>query len=144
LPANASQIPQDEPSFLVLADDGDERGSSFAVPHEYLRFLGTAEDMHVACILPGYTRGNHYHVLRVELIVVVHFDHFSIHWDRGADTKPSSRSFEGKGAVAIAIPKHSSHAVVNDGNEPLWLVGTSDGPYDPNAPDAHRRVVSPS
>jgi len=100
--------------------------------------------MHIACILPGHTRGNHYHVLRVELIVVVHFDRFSMYWDCGADTEPSSRSFEGEGAVAIAIPKHSSHAIVNDGDEPLWLAATSDGPYNPDAPDAHRRVVTPS
>jgi dTDP-4-dehydrorhamnose 3,5-epimerase-like enzyme len=144
VPAESSQIAQGEPSVLVLGDGGDERGSSFTVPHEHLRFIGAAEDMHIACILPGHTRGNHFHSLRVELIVVVHRDRFSLHWDRGAGTEPSSRSFEGKGAVAIAIPKRSSHAIVNDGDEPLWLVATSDGPYDPDAPDAHRRIVTPS
>jgi hypothetical protein len=143
VPAEPSQIAQGEPSALVLEDDGDERGSSFAVPHEHLRFVGAAEDMHIACILPGHKRGDHFHVLRVELIVVVHSDRFSLHWDRGAGTKPSSRSFEGKGAVAIAMPKHSSHAIVNDGAEPLWLVATSDSPYDADAPDAHHRIVTP-
>ncbi len=142
--AEPLQVADGDPAIVFLDDDGDERGSSFAVPHEYLRFLGAAGDMHIACIRPGHTRGNHYHALRVELIVVIHFDRFSLHWDRGADTEPSRRSFEGRGAVAIAIPKHSSHAIVNNGDEPLWLVATSDGPYDPDDPDAHRRVVVPS
>ena len=62
---------------------------------------------------------------------MIHSDNWSLHWDRGAGTSNSSCSFEGRGVVAIAVPQHSAHAIVNDGAEPLWLLAATDGPYDP-------------
>lgn len=139
-----SPSPGREPEVLVLEDHGgDERGASFSLAQSHLEFLGAPKDMHVASILPGYTRGNHYHAARREIIVVIHRDRWSLHWDRGAGTEVSSRAFAGEGVVAIAVPQNSAHAIHNDGAEPLWLVAATDGIYDPDAPDAHRRVVSP-
>jgi oxalate decarboxylase/phosphoglucose isomerase-like protein (cupin superfamily) len=133
-----------EPTVLVLEDrGGDERGASFSVAREYLEFLGAPLDMHVASIAPGHVRGNHFHAVRRELIVVIHGDRWSLHWDAGAATAPSSRTFAGAGVVAIAIPRNSAHAIRNDGASPLWLIAATDGPYDPQSPDAHRRIVTP-
>lgn len=127
----------------MLEDVGDERGESFSVAREYLDFLGRPQDLHVASILPGHTRGNHFHAERREVILVVHSDRWSLHWDSGPDTPKSSRSFAGRGMVAIAVPQDSAHAIVNDGEEPLWLLAATDGPYDPANPDAYRRIVTP-
>lgn len=69
------------------------------------------------------------------------FDRWSLHWDAGAETEPSSRSFQKAGALAITIPPHAAHAIRNDGTTTLWLMAATDGPYDPANPDAYRRVV---
>jgi oxalate decarboxylase/phosphoglucose isomerase-like protein (cupin superfamily) len=132
-----------EPEVVVLEDrGGDERGASFSLSQSYLEFLGAPKDMHIASILPGHIRGNHYHAARREIIVVIHGDRWSLHWDRGANTEVSTRAFTGEGVVAIAVPQNSAHAIRNDGEKPLWLVAATDGIYDPDAPDAYRRIVS--
>ena len=107
-----------------------------------MEFVGQPEDMHVASILPGYTRGNHYHVERREVIIVIHSDRWSLSWDSGAETERSSRTFEGEGVVVTAIPPNSAHAITNTGAAPLWLVAMTDGAYDPARPDAFRRIVT--
>jgi dTDP-4-dehydrorhamnose 3,5-epimerase-like enzyme len=127
---------------VVLDDQGaDERGESYSVPLGYLELLGAPKDVHVASIRPGHVRGNHYHVERHELIMVLPHDAWSLHWDAGADTQVSTRVFQEVRAVAIAIPTYCSHAIRNDGQTLLWLIAASDGLYDPASPDVHRRVV---
>lgn len=138
-----SAISNQEPTVLVLSDvGGDERGASFSVSRDYLEFVGQPEDMHVASILPGHTRGNHYHVERREVIVVIHSDRWSLSWDSGEGTRPSSRAFEGQGVVVTAMPPDSAHAITNTGDAPLWLLAMTDGAYDPAHPDAYRRIVT--
>lgn len=133
----------DEVRFVAAPGTGsDARGSSFSIPPGQLEFLGGACDMHVASIRPGHVRGNHFHAERRELIVVVHEDRWSLHWDRGPDTEVRSQAFSGAGAVAITVPPRAAHAIRNDGEELLWLVATTDAVFDPANPDSHpRRVV---
>jgi dTDP-4-dehydrorhamnose 3,5-epimerase-like enzyme len=119
----------------------DARGASFVVAAEQLEFLGAPGDIHVASLLPGHIRGNHFHELRNELIIVIHEDRWSLRSDRGAGTKIASRAFTGAGVVAITVPKGSAHAIRNDGERAIWLLAASDGPYDAGAPDAHPRVL---
>lgn len=131
-----------EPRIVVLDDIGaDERGESFSVPLQYLEFLGAPKDVHIASIRHGHVRGNHYHVERHELILVLPHDVWSLHWDVGADTDICTRTFQGAGAVAIAVPPHSAHAIRNDGRAPLWLIAASDFHYSSADPDVYRRVV---
>lgn len=133
-----------EPDIDVLEDRGDDRGASFSVAYEYLSFLGEPKDLHVASIRPGCVRGNHYHVERREVIVVIHTDSWSLHWDGGEGSPTSSRRFDGAGVVALAVPPHSAHALRNDGDDALWVLAATDGHYDPDRPDAYRRVVVPT
>ena len=122
----------------------DERGASFTLAAEQLDLLtrlGAPKDLHVASILPGHVRGNHYHALRGEAIVVIHEDRWSLRYDAGDGTKVTSRAFTGAGVVAITVPPLAAHAIRNDGERPLWLLAWSDGPYDNALPDAHRRVL---
>jgi hypothetical protein len=86
-------------------------------------------------------RGNHYHLKRQELLVIMADDRWSLHWDDGADTAVHARDFAGPGAVLVCVPIGSSHAIRNDGSAPLRMVGLTDGPYDPERPDAHPRVL---
>ncbi len=132
-----------EPRVVVLDEVGsDERGVSFSMPTGLLDFLGAAGDTHVASIEPGCVRGDHYHVERRELILVLPHEQWSFHWDLGEGTEARARHFHEQSAVAIAIQPNCSHAIRNDGRSPLWLIASTDGRYDPERPDAYRRVVA--
>jgi UDP-2-acetamido-2,6-beta-L-arabino-hexul-4-ose reductase len=125
-----------------LSDKGDERGQSFSVPGSSLCFLGSAVDLHVTTIRPGHVRGNHYHVDRREILVVVFQGAWSLYWDHGPGTTTESRRFAGTGAVLIEVDPLASHAVLNDGNRDLHVVAMTNRAYDPGAPDTvHRPVV---
>jgi oxalate decarboxylase/phosphoglucose isomerase-like protein (cupin superfamily) len=128
---------------VELCDSGDVRGSSYAVPTELLHGQFPVADMHIATIEPGAVRGNHYHAVRREILVVMAMDRWSLHWDEGADTAVRRRNFDGPGAVLITVPIGMSHAIRNDGTVPIRMVGLSDGPYDPDRPDAYSRIVVP-
>ncbi|MFI6655336.1 hypothetical protein ACIBL8_07475 [Streptomyces sp. NPDC050523] len=99
-------------------------------------------DVHVTTLMPGAVRGNHFHVRRRELLLVLHEEAWSGHWDEAGDGTPlHSRTFGGRGAVLIEVPRLVSHAVRNDGSVPLHITGFSDGEYDPASPDAFPRSV---
>lgn len=128
-------------SVNVLSDSGDARGASFPLPGSWLDKIGPVEDVHVSTLVPGGIRGNHFHVARRELLIVLHDGPWSLYWDRGEGTHVESRGFEGSGAVLIAVPPLAAHAVRNDGEAQLRIVGLTDGEYDPSAPDAYPRCV---
>jgi len=114
-----------------LEDHGDQRGFSFTVPAEALRFLDGVEDIHIAAILPGAIRGNHFHQRRREILVFNYAGDWSFHWDEGPNTPTQHRSFQGTGAVLITILPGASHAVRSDGAQTLMLMAASSEPYDP-------------
>ena len=124
-----------------LSDAGDSRGSSFTAPAASLEFLGALNDMHVAEILPGAIRGNHFHQRRREVLCIRYAGDWSFHWDSGPNTEVRSQRFSGSGAVLIEIPPSVSHAVRNDGIATIHMVGLSDIPYDPAQPDSYARPV---
>jgi dTDP-4-dehydrorhamnose 3,5-epimerase-like enzyme len=123
-----------------LTNIGDARGFSFSLPPEEIAFLGGLADMHLASTGSGAVRGNHYHLRKREAIVVLPGSPWSFHWDEGEGTSPQHRSFPGTGAILIRISPGASHAVRNDGNGTLWLVGNSSEPYDPSETVA-RKVI---
>jgi dTDP-4-dehydrorhamnose 3,5-epimerase-like enzyme len=136
-------MPQPEIRISVLPDTGDERGSSFQTGPEWIEFLGTVDDAHIATILPGHVRGNHYHKRRREVIAVLHADTWEMAWDRGEDTAVKVEKFSGSGAVILEVEPLAAHALANTGNAPLWIMGLSNGEWDANAPDAFARKLLP-
>ena len=134
-------------AFMVPNDSSDGRGPSFSLTLEQLSALRSIQDVHIAAIAPGAIRGNHYHLIRGELITVVHEGLVSVHWDTGPDTRTACRSFAGPGSFAFAPPLGWSHAVRNDGDVTAWIFVASDRPYNRAdtsevARDAYRRVVT--
>ena len=127
--------------MVDLKDTGDSRGSSFGVPAELFAGPFPLVDMHVATIEPGAVRGNHYHVVRQELLVIMATDRWSLHWDEGAGTTAQRQDFTGSGAVLVTVPSGVSHAIRNDGAVPMQIIGLTDGPYDMARPDAYPRTV---
>ena len=123
-----------------LPNHGDQRGFSFTIPADALRFLERINDIHVASLLPEAIRGNHFHRRRREILVLTYAGDWSFHWDEGPGTPVQERSFDGRGAVLIMISPGASHAVRNDGYEPLTLMAASSEPYDPKD-SVPRRVI---
>lgn len=124
-----------------LPDTGDNRGSSFQFPEQFYDFLKVSVDTHLMTMKPNKIRGNHYHALHREILVVIHSDKWSFYWDSGLDTNVEKHSFSGKGTVMIFIQPNASHAVKNDGNSDLVVMGFSNLKFDPEKPDSHIRII---
>ncbi len=127
--------------ILALDDRGDQRGSSYTLQDRQFSFLGAVEDVHFSTTLPGHIRGNHFHRLRKEVLMVRYEDSWTLAWDQGEGTVPELRKFEGAGTVVIEIEPLASHAVRNDGQRPLLIFAMCNGIYDPANPDSYSRVV---
>jgi dTDP-4-dehydrorhamnose 3,5-epimerase-like enzyme len=125
-----------------VGDSGDGRGTSFPVPAGCFGEGFSVLDAHLSTLLPGHIRGNHFHVARNEILMVMSTGAWSLHWDTGEGTPLSIREFDGSTAVLIRVSPHASHAIRNDGERPLQIIGLTDGPYDPAAPDAFTRQVA--
>jgi len=117
--------------FTKLPNTGDERGGSFTVSLDILSFLGRIADIHVASVLPGAVRGNHFHTRRKEVLIVLHETGWALHWDEGEDPPAQVMEFSGPGAEVILVKPSSSHAVRNSGARTLAIIGLSSEPYDP-------------
>lgn len=129
-------------AITVVKDLGDGRGKSFPVPGDCFGDGFSVRDAHLSTLLPAHVRGDHYHVTRNEILLVMASDRWSLHWDSGEGTPAESRAFDGSDAVLIRVPPYASHAIKNDGSVPLQIIGLADGPYDPTEPDAFPRRVT--
>ena len=134
------EIVAEKVCFTELRNTGDTRGDSFTVSPDILSFLGRIADIHVASVLPGAVRGNHYHTRRKEALIVLHESGWTLHWDKGENTPAQVKEFSGPGAKVILIEPTSSHAVRNSGARTLTIIGLSSEPYDPQ--ETIRREVT--
>ena len=119
---------------------GDVRGDSFTLPREAMEFVGEVKDFHIATIVPAAVRGDHFHLRRLEVLVVLYTDSWRFYWDEGAGAVIKSTAFNGAGTTAILIEPGHSHAVENLGASSLIFCSLSSEPYDPS--ESVTRVVS--
>ena len=129
--------------FTEKPGGDDPRGLSFPLNEEIAGFLHEAHGCHIATILPSQVRGNHYHQSQKEILFVLAGVPWVLYWDSGEGQPVQSHMFSGENAVLIKINPGASHALVNTGAASLTMVGLSDQPYDPAAPDAFIRKVTP-
>ncbi len=124
-----------------LAGRTDHRGTSYTLPAEALAFLGSVAEVHAADVLPGAVRGNHYHEGRSEALLVTFNDGCRVAWALpGKDMRV--RTFQGRGAILLAIGADVAHAVENTGHEPLQLISCSNKIWDPRqGPDTFPRIL---
>jgi dTDP-4-dehydrorhamnose 3,5-epimerase-like enzyme len=113
-----------------LKNGGDARGLSFTLPAAALEVLGNVADMHLASTGPQCVRGNHYHVSKREIIVVLPGAAWSLHWDEGEGTAAQHRNLKGENAVLVQVSPGCSHAVRNEDSVVLWLFTCSSEAYD--------------
>jgi hypothetical protein len=130
-------------TFSERDGGSDTRGLSFPLNDDITGFLAEAKGCHIATILPAQTRGNHYHAQQRELLFIIPGVPWTLYWDEGLDTPVRRQSFSGANAVLVTVTPGASHAVVNEGQGPLIMVGLSDNCYNPSAPDAYLRRVTP-
>jgi dTDP-4-dehydrorhamnose 3,5-epimerase-like enzyme len=123
-----------------LTNGGDVRGLSFTLPLDALEVLGRVADMHLASTGPGAVRGNHYHVSKREIILVLPGAAWSLHWDEGEGLPAQRRNFGGGSAVLVQVSPGCSHAVRNEDSAVLWLLTCSSETYEPSKVVA-RKVV---
>ena len=138
--------PNPRVQIIELHNAGDPRGASFTIPTAALEFVGTIRDLHLAQILPGAIRGNHYHLRRMEAIVIYYHDDWTFHWDEGdlnppaVIPEPQHRDFSGSGAAVILVTPGCSHAITNRGAQSITILGVSSELYDP-AESVTRKLI---
>ena len=122
--------------IITMAARQDERGSAFALPQGAVDFLdGIIAEAHLAEILPGHIRGNHWHNNRWEVVVASCQDSWSFAWAESEGQPVQFRTFTAGEAVTIMIPPFVPHAMKNTGSEPLWITAISNGKYDGETQD---------
>lgn len=126
---------------ILLKNEGDERGFSYNVPKSALKFIGKIKDAHIATIVPGAIRGNHYHVGRKEFILVWFNDSWIFAWDQDGGAKKETKTFFGTGLILIEIDMDISHAIKNTGDKDIFIMAFSNKEYDVENSDTHRRIV---
>jgi len=125
----------------ALENSGDHRGNHFLISHETFAFLGGVDTMHVADILPGSIRGNHYHIDQKESVIVLHKGSWTLGWAAPESNTVKSREFTGAGAVLVEIGSHVAHALNNTGMKPLTIIAFSDGKQSRNGLETVRKVL---
>jgi dTDP-4-dehydrorhamnose 3,5-epimerase-like enzyme len=115
-----------------LKNYGDDRGNSYNLTDVVIDFLGEIKDVHSATILSSKIRGNHFHSLKKEAILVIHEDEWLFVWDNGENTTTQSHSFAGSGAAIITVESGSSHAIKNTGKAPIFITAFCNMAYDPH------------
>ena len=84
------------------------------------------------------TRGNHMHMKKSEVLVIVHDDGYEFAWrDPGSDQTHIERII-GSGTEFACLAPSAAHAVRNTGKSILRLLSVSNASNDPGNPDTVR------
>ncbi len=132
----------DTPDIILVEDIGDRRGFCYAVPDRSVDFLRRAKTGAVLSVGPGEVRGDHFHQMKQEMIMVIFSDSWTLSSRERNGAETIKRRFEGRGMAVITMPPLYPHAIKNDGKADLILVDLSDTEHDPEKPDVIRSVIS--
>ncbi|MBU1043363.1 MAG: hypothetical protein KJ915_03070 [Candidatus Omnitrophica bacterium] len=133
----AKNIIQIEP----LEDHSDDRGVSFSLPLQIFDFMKKIKEIHMATILPGAVRGNHFHEKRKEVIMVLYSDAWIFGYQDKKAEQPTFQHFEGEAGIVIKIKPGIAHALKNTGNKPLLIACFSNSANDPKNSDINEKIV---
>ena len=126
-----------ELQIIELPVRADQRGRSIAVPDQAFEFLSGVAETHMAELLSGAVRGNHWHDNRNEVMVVRADNKWQLAWAADKDSPVQTKCFEAGQFVAILIPRLTCHAIKNVGAKPIWVSAIADGKYDGVTPDTY-------
>jgi UDP-2-acetamido-2,6-beta-L-arabino-hexul-4-ose reductase len=91
---------------------------------------------------PGITRGNHYHLRKVERFLVVAGD-AEIRLRRLFDGRIETFRVSGSRPCYIDMPTFHTHSITNVGNGELMTLFWANEIFDPNDPDTYSEAVLP-
>ena len=118
----------------ILEMKNDIRGSLFEA------VKGAGGQTFLSTTHPGVTRGNHFHIDKVERFLVVKGDAI-IRIRRVMSDKVSEYKVSGKNPSAIDIPTLHTHSIENVGTDELLTLFWSDSIFDPSNPDTFADTV---
>lgn len=119
-------------SLLLKSDD---RGSLF----EAVRSLNGGQTF-LSSTHPGITRGNHYHLQKVERFLVVG-GKATIRLRKLFESKVYEFQVSGDNPQYIDMPTFYTHNITNKANEPLLTVFWAHEIFDPQSPDTYQELV---
>lgn len=114
---------------------GDERGDFY----EVLRAGGQGQTS-ISTTVPGVTRGDHFHVDKVERFVVVSGE-ATIRLRRLFHDEISRFEVSSTEPVAIDMPPLTTHNITNTGTDELVTLFWSNDHFDPEHPDTYTEPV---
>lgn len=97
----------------------------------------------VSTTVPGITRGNHYHLRKVERFAVVQGSAV-IEMRRLFSDDVQSYHVTGDAPVAVEIPTLHTHLITNTGDDLLLTLFWTNEFFDPERPDTHVLAVDPA
>lgn len=116
----------------------DHRGVVFEPLEE--KWIAQQKNVHVVVSRPGAVRGNHYHVLGTETLIVCGPALVMIRKGRQREdfSIPADNTFR------IVIPPGISHAIQNTGDVDSLLVAFNTIAHDPASPDTVADILIPA
>ena len=132
----------DVPNIVLLENTGDRRGFFYSLPRTCTDFLRLIKGAAVISVKPGAERGNHYHQIKMEMLLVVFSDIWTFSHQCPHEAVPVLRKFEGEGMAVITIPPLCSHTIINNGKSDLIIMDLKDAEFDPVKPDVIPRVIT--
>lgn len=122
-----------------LKNYGDKRGALYNISDTDMQFLDKIKNIHFGRISPGSIRGNHYHHLTREILIITYSDTWTLAWSGKDSTEISKREFAGSGSVLIKINEEIAHSVKNNANKDLEIIALSDRTFPKGNPDIFYR-----
>jgi UDP-2-acetamido-2,6-beta-L-arabino-hexul-4-ose reductase len=124
---------------ISLAPRVDDRGSLVEVARSH----GGPGQSFVSTTRPGITRGEHFHLRKIERFVVVDGS-ARISLRRLFTDEVVSFDVTGEAAVAVDMPTMWAHKITNTGASDLTTVFWANELFDPAAPDTFPEAVDPA
>lgn len=126
---------------MAIESYGDIRGDLYNISDEDLQFLDKIQNIHFGKIHSNSVRGNHYHRLSKEMLVISYSDAWTLAWAKKDSTQISTKEFKGAGAVLIKIHEGVVHAVKNNGGKDLELIALSNKKSSKKNTDSFSRIL---
>ena len=122
----------------------EDRGINIYLDKDIIEFVGNIEEIHIASILPQKTRGNHFHKVKNEVIIVYNFAEFTFAWQKV--NEPNSiiiKKFDSKEdmVVCFKIPPNIIHAIKNSGTIELSIITFSNIQFNADSNDTLKKII---
>lgn len=119
-----------------LAKKADERGAFF----ECVRSHGGGGQSSFSTTVSGVSRGDHYHLRKVERFTVIAGEG-TIRLRKLFTDRVLEIPVSGAAPMAIDMPTMWAHKIVNTGTAPLYTLFWSNEIFDPGSPDTYAEAV---